>query len=211
MDTPTKKVECPVCGSTDTVRQVEKRTIGDSLTGTMQIDRVVYTCNTCKENGDFADENDTIYDEAMKAFAKQSMATMLQKLSAQGIQLARFERSLGLPQRTTQRWKNDGGSAAATTLTKFVLSMPWLMDIADNRFEEKTLNVIVAQEGIKANMNLARMAETRPTPHFVLSGFQIDRRQAPFHLVPVLDEPRCVYHVEPSSYTGESAAMEAIA
>jgi hypothetical protein len=166
----------------------------------MQTDWIAYECNVCHSEGDFADENDAIYDEAMKEFSKKAMATMLQKLSAKGVSLAYFERSLRLPQRTTQRWKNDGGSAAATTLTKFVLLMPWLLEVADGRFEENKTNAILAREGIQAASNLMRAPLAQSTPSFYWKTFQADRVEilAQHKIEP--KEPNCIYNFGTSSY-----------
>ena len=46
---------------------------------------------------------------------------------------------MGLPQRTLSKWKNKSviPSARATALMRYLHLFPWLLDVADNKFEKK--------------------------------------------------------------------------
>lgn len=61
-------------------------------------------------------------------------------LNEQGYSNASMERSLGLPARTLERWKNDRTivpSAAALALMRIVRTYPWILKVADAPFDEE--------------------------------------------------------------------------
>lgn len=144
------QVSCPVCGSTNLIKQTERRQIGDRFTGFLEIEEFIYQCQDCHQKGDFAHQNDDIYKNALKELSKQAMPKMLNELTENGISMAHFERCFDLPQRTTARWKREGASAAAMALMKTVITYPWLSEVAEKNFELNEATSILMQQGVGA-------------------------------------------------------------
>lgn len=141
---------CPVCGSDKVVKEmtpISDRVIRGPEFSYQQEN---YVCNNCSEEGDFAQVNDAKYLEAYNAALTVSVKQLVTDLSEkQGISMALFERSFELPVRTLTRWKNGEFSATAVALLRTVMAYPWLMEVAENRFEANTAKKIVLREGWK--------------------------------------------------------------
>jgi len=164
MTAPTESnLSCPECGSKNLIKKIKKREIGDHLMGTELIDEMSYKCAECGEEVDSSEENDKLYDEAVKALSPKALGKMLDALNKKGITLAHLERCLNLPQRTTARWKKDGASAAATTLVKTVVTYPWLLEVAEKNFEPQVANYVLVHEGFKAADVLMKTVNSGPT------------------------------------------------
>lgn len=144
--TKAARVTCPICGSADIERHEGLRKIGDALTGFEQIKEFNFVCRRCGEDGDFANLNEQLYNDAMRELSKKAVARMMGQLSEQGHNNAQVERALNLPQRTAARWKKNGASAGAVALLKFVTTFPWLLEVAENRFEPAKAKATMARE-----------------------------------------------------------------
>jgi len=96
---------------------------------------ILYKCDSCEEEGDFNAETDKNFLNAQKdaqvIFAKNS----LENMSNVGITMAMFERVFELPTRTLTRWKNGDFSASALALLRIVATYPWIIEVAEHKFE----------------------------------------------------------------------------
>jgi hypothetical protein len=168
-DLKKEEVFCPVCGSKNLTSAINKRQLGDRFIGFSTIDEVIYECSDCKEKGDFSFRNDGLYESAMEDLNKRGMINMFDGLNEKGISMAHFERCLGLPQRTTARWKNEGVSAAARTLMKTVITYPWILEVAVKNFEELVAENTLMREGVSAIERVATTVKKSSNPVYLSS------------------------------------------
>ncbi|MGP1602419.1 hypothetical protein [Treponema sp.] len=127
------KKQCPVCGGVNLERSFVKKTIGGN-----EISLVNYVCHDCGEEGDFFNENDKKISGAFVQKHLDESLEILSRLEQQKRNFAGIERALNIPQRTFSKWKNKKTkpSAPAIALLKFLDIFPWLVDIADNKFDK---------------------------------------------------------------------------
>ncbi len=126
---------CPCCGSTNLDEINETITKKVSNNTIIEFNGINDICLDCKEEGDFGGVNDKLFLLARETEEKRSLANMLAAVKKQGNSFAYIERVLTLPQRTLTRWKNQGASASGITLMKFVETYPWLLKVADHKFD----------------------------------------------------------------------------
>lgn len=139
-------ISCPVCGSEKLNKNIRKISLPVKYGRDVQIDETVYTCQECQVEGDFASENDEIIERALNLAKSKSAGAMLDDLSTQGISMAYFERALNLPTRSLARWKKGEITAAGLALLKVVRTIPWVLEIADEDFDEIYVNKRIVQE-----------------------------------------------------------------
>lgn len=134
------KKQCPVCGGVNLKRSFVKKTIGDK-----EISLVNYVCHDCGEEGDFFNENDVKISKALTQKHLEESLEILSRLERQKRNFAGIERALNIPQRTFSKWKNKKTkpSAPAIALLKFLDIFPWLIDVADNKFNKNAAYNIV--------------------------------------------------------------------
>lgn len=127
------KKQCPVCGGVNLERSFVKKTISDN-----EISLVNYVCHDCGEEGDFFNENDIKISKVLVQKHLEESLEILSRLEQQKRNFAGIERALNIPQRTFSKWKNKKTkpSAPAIALLKFLDIFPWLVDIADNKFDK---------------------------------------------------------------------------
>jgi transcriptional regulator with XRE-family HTH domain len=70
----------------------------------------------------------------------------IQFLSSLGLTMAYVERVLGLPRRTIMRWQAGEYSAAAIALLRIVCAYPWLLQVAENHFDERMSRKIIIEQ-----------------------------------------------------------------
>ena len=76
------------------------------------------------------------------------MMNVLTELNSLGLSNTSMERTLGLPARTLARWKNEPSlkpSAAALALMKIIRTFPWILAVADQRYDKKSAQAMVLQ------------------------------------------------------------------
>ena len=143
---------CPLCGS-DNINQGETfETICDPFGGCKEVALAYDRCNQCKIDGDFAKKNDTLIREAIEELRLNAAKNILQDFAEHKFNFAGLERSLELPQRTLTKWKNGttSPSAAGVTLLKFLRLFPWLVDVADHKFDFDEAQRIYIEQGVKS-------------------------------------------------------------
>lgn len=134
---------CPACGSNQVSRHeknnFDQLTLGDKFS----FKEIYYICANCQEEGDFLLETDKNYLAAQKNAQVQLIKKLLEDMSTVDITMAMFERVFELPTRTLTRWKNGDFSASALALLRITATYPWLIEVAEHRFEPKYASVIV--------------------------------------------------------------------
>lgn len=98
--------------------------------------------------GDFLDQNDAVAAEAVKRAISDSARAIIDQLASRGVSMAHFERALRLPQRTLARWKTGEVSHHAVALLRLVRTFPWLLEVADQSFDDAiALQTLIAEAG----------------------------------------------------------------
>jgi hypothetical protein len=77
--------------------------------------------------------------------------------------MAFVERALELPQRTMMRWKKGQLSDAAIALLRIIGTYPWIMDVADAKYDSIYAQKRLTIEGAKAMFHLAESANINQT------------------------------------------------
>ncbi|MEL7556141.1 hypothetical protein SDC9_16509 [bioreactor metagenome] len=135
---------CPVCG----IGALEKILTSITLSDPSGIEKTIeiseYKCPACEAEGDLFGENDRVIQDEYKKMRAEAVASMLEKFHSKKISLSAAERVLELPQRTLSKWKNKSmvPSASAALLIRYVNLFPWLLDVADNKFNPKNAQQI---------------------------------------------------------------------
>jgi len=132
-----ESVICPACGSHEVIRSEKESFSQLTLGETFSFREINYKCASCKEEGDFLAETDKNYIAAEKIAQKELVKKILEKIHAAGITMATFERVFELPARTLTRWKNGDFSSSALALLRIVITYPWMMEVAENKFEKE--------------------------------------------------------------------------
>ena len=90
---------------------------------------------------------------------------MLEDMNNAGISMAMFERVFELPPRTLTRWKAGDFSSSALALLRIAATFPWIIKVAEHKFEHKhagyALITAAANEFMEeANIALARQSQS---------------------------------------------------
>lgn len=128
---------CPACGSSNISFKKEIQVLKDNYGGEKEIEVGIYSCADCQTSGDFFNENEEAINKGLELLRTQSIRKVVDALTEKDFSMSSIERALGLPQRTLTKWKNGAAnpSASGVALLKFVDIFPWLLDVADNKFD----------------------------------------------------------------------------
>lgn len=133
----TKKI-CPACGAEDIIKRKTPHLINEAFGGGREVDIVEDRCKVCGTVGDFFSQNDALISEAIDQCKSLAVKNILQDfLCHAATSMSSMERALELPQRTLTKWKNGQTkpSAAGLALLKMLRIFPWLLDVAENKFD----------------------------------------------------------------------------
>jgi hypothetical protein len=137
---------CPACGS-DSIQITKTKHALPIVYGSPAVyDEVLEQCLVCGESGDFSGENDELVEAALEIAKKQSVIDMLDALSHKGIKMSYIERTLELPSRTIARWKGGELSAATLALLRIIRTFPWILEVADSRFDQSVAKYRLVEE-----------------------------------------------------------------
>jgi len=151
-----KKI-CPVCGSDKLESILRKETINGDLGKDTVIDVPHEKCMDCGFEGDVLGENDKTIEKALSVLNKKYIDEVLNFFIEKKINFAGIERAVGLPQRTLTKWKNGISSptAAGIALLKYLRTFPWLIEVAENKYDFNISQKIFITEAL--NMLLKSM------------------------------------------------------
>ena len=188
------KIQCPACDSYN-VTVCEKQGIAQAVYGTeVPYNEKVIKCNDCESS--FVDNTIAVdpYSKALEQSKKESVTCILDSLSQLGTNLAAMERALELPQRTLSRWKSGADpSAAGLTLLRFINTYPWLLEVADAKYDITFANMILinqAQNVFKAMCNSIGLKQAAQgglidqDNIFVYSYYNRDQKEANNNFIP---------------------------
>ena len=128
---------CPSCGSASLEVAQTKKVISEPYSDPVEVLIDEYNCPVCGMQGDFAKSNDEIIDRAIEQAKHNSISSIIEYFNQNNINMASFERSLDLPQRTLTKWKNglSSPSASGFALMNIVMTYPWILEVAQNKYD----------------------------------------------------------------------------
>jgi len=138
------KKKCPVCGSEEILEKKETIAITEPFAGKANIEIIKNKCLVCESEGDFFDQNENIIEEIIKNLKQKSVESILKYFINNKISMSSIERALEMPQRTLAKWKNKGSktSSAGIALLRFIRLFPWLLEVAENKYDyQKAENI----------------------------------------------------------------------
>ncbi len=149
------KFQCPVCGAEDFDITVNKNLIKAPYGPEVPIEEDVYVCRVCRNSIDYSRHFESKRSEALQQSNKESVETMLEFLSSKGHSWASIERSLDLPQRTISRWKSSAElSSVGMALLRIIRTYPWILDVAERKFESGYANWMHINTALNEFMNI---------------------------------------------------------
>mgnify|MGYP001034948028 CR=1 FL=1 len=138
------KKRCPVCGSEEILEKKETIAITEPFAGEDDVEIIENMCSVCESRGDFFDQNENIIEETIKKLKQKSVENILKYFIDNKISMSSIERALEMPQRTLAKWKNKGSktSSAGIALLRFIRLFPWLLEVAENKYDyQKAENI----------------------------------------------------------------------
>jgi DNA-binding transcriptional regulator YiaG len=148
-----EKPICLICGSDKVKRFAVENSDQLTLGPRFNFEEIYYKCNSCHEESDIFGETDKNYLKAQKKAEAALIKEIINHLGEIGISMAFFERVMELPIRTLTRWKTGDFSSAALALLRIVKTYPWIIDIADHRFDPLFAKKMIQQEALIENIN----------------------------------------------------------
>ena len=132
-----EKKLCPLCGSESLEYITTKNTVQGDLGNELVIDEIHIKCMECGNEGDFFNENEDKLNKALTKLNETCVNEVLEFFNDKNISYAGIERAVGLPQRTLTKWKNgiSTPTAAGVALLKYLRTFPWLIEVAENKFD----------------------------------------------------------------------------
>nr|AGS51576.1 hypothetical protein [uncultured bacterium contig00010] len=128
---------CPVCGSSKIENIIKKESIHGDLGKELTIDVPYEKCIECGSEGNFSGENEKAIEKALSTLNEEYIDEVLNFFDERKISYAGIERAVGLPQRTLTKWKNRNSTPTASgiALLKYLRLFPWLIEVAENKFD----------------------------------------------------------------------------
>lgn len=150
------ELRCPFCDSDQIQKQQNEEQTQAPYGGVVKYHEEVLICSNCQSN--FADEkrSDALFLEAYNKSQKDSVVKILTYLTEKGYSFAGVERALNLPQRTLSRWKMEGDlSSIGLSLLKMMRTYPWLIDVAEKKYDENYAKVVLIQHACETFNDLS--------------------------------------------------------
>lgn len=174
---------CPVCGGDTLIRSEIEETIKEPFGGEKTVMLAEYTCEACGSTGDFFNENEAALENALSVLKRDAIANILEDFTQNKISLSSIERALELPQRTLTKWKSKAANPSSTgiALLKFLRVFPWLLDVAENKFDyvlSQKIHMSVALHEFLSRINFSEevfppaKVRTTANSHFIV--IQVD-------------------------------------
>ena len=128
---------CPACGSDTIDKETLIKSIQEPFAGEKEIEIVNYTCSTCGFDGDIFKENEKVLQDSIDELKIHAVKNILEDFQQKNYSFSAIERALEIPQRTLSKWKstNTKPSAAVVALLKYLHLFPWLIEVAEQKFD----------------------------------------------------------------------------
>lgn len=142
---------CPACGSENIYETKKTINIKEPFAVEINFEIIENVCETCDTKGDFFNQNDEIIEENIKELKQRSVENILKYFIENKRSLTSIERALEIPFRTFAKWKNKitKTSAAGIALLRFIRLFPWLLDVAENKYDSKKAENIMLNNAIE--------------------------------------------------------------
>lgn len=143
MNTDDLNKECPVCGSGKIEREKKETSVCVPYGTEKKVSETLFKCSECKTT--FGDDmsSDEVIRAALELSKREAVKNILSYFSDNRTNFAGMERALDLPQRTMSRWKVEGSvDAAALALLRMIRTFPWLINVADNKYDRNISDTI---------------------------------------------------------------------
>ncbi|MCK4943937.1 MAG: hypothetical protein KAS65_10185 [Candidatus Aminicenantes bacterium] len=162
-----KSIKCPACGELDynLIKEVTSNTApyGPEITDT----EITYKCNICDSEFDYYDIIGEESESSLEISKKKSIDGMVNYLSNIGYNMAAIERALELPQRTISRWKSSKElSSIGIALLRIIRTYPWIIEVAEEKFDFNTALQIHIQNAVKDLLSIASFSGFNFTKYF---------------------------------------------
>jgi len=131
------KKRCPACGSIDITDEKKSILIKEPFGGQDNIEIHENICSMCGTRGDFFNQNEPLIKETIKKLQQKSIENILSYFIDNKMSMSSIERALEIPQRTLTKWKNrtNTPSSAGIALMRFIKLFPWLLEVAENKYD----------------------------------------------------------------------------
>lgn len=151
---------CPVCGGNEIKKAETEEIMREPFGGQKTVFLNEYSCEACGSTGDFFNENEAAIRKILSELKSDAVTNILEDFSQNKISLSSMERALELPQRTLTKWKNKASNPSSTgiALLKFLRVFPWLLDIAENKYDyalSQKIHMSVAFKEILRHMSFS--------------------------------------------------------
>ncbi|MBU0462102.1 MAG: hypothetical protein KKD21_00680 [Proteobacteria bacterium] len=149
---------CPACGSDDLSKSTLVKSIQEPFAGKKEVEIVNYTCSTCGFDGDIFKENEKALQECIDELKIRAVKNILEDFQQNNYSFSAIERALEIPQRTLSKWKsaNSKPSAAVVALLKYLHLFPWLIEVAEQKYDYPAAQRIHISDALEQFVN--RMA-----------------------------------------------------
>ena len=156
-----KIMRCPECGSEAITENKKNISIKEPFADEVNIEINENVCTSCGSQGDFFDQNETLIDETIKNLKQKSIKNILNDLTDDKMSMSSIERALEMPQRTLTKWKNgiNYPSSAGIALMRFIKLFPWLLEVAENKYDYNEAQKIHIKTAIE-KLLLKRYSDT---------------------------------------------------
>ena len=133
------KKRCPVCGSEEIGEKKKTILISEPFISPDNIEVFENICYSCKSRGDFFNQNESLLEVTIKELKQKSVKSILEYFIDKKISMSSIERALEMPQRTLAKWKKNKSkaSSAGIALLRFIRLFPWLLEVAENKYDFK--------------------------------------------------------------------------
>lgn len=149
---------CPSCGSVNVQVRHETKQFLLPYAAPVEYDAAIDCCLDCKIEGDFSGTRDKEFADLIKKAKKHSATMMIENLFEKNrFNMAYMERALELPMRTMMRWKTGDISAAALSLLRIITTYPWIVDVADSKYDGLFAKKTLIREGMNAMVDYAEL------------------------------------------------------
>ena len=129
------KNRCPICDSELKKSSSICRKIKVDHYQSFSVGHNLIECDVCEYSGGDEHDIDNQIEVARKESNLQTLKMLIDEISNMGQKASFIERSFNLPAKTLNRWKHQGGSAAALALMKLIKTFDWLPKVADNGYD----------------------------------------------------------------------------
>jgi hypothetical protein len=138
MEKDLQHVGCPACGSPDVTCSAGFQTFDVPFVGPSNILIYVDRCPKCGMKGDFFNRNDALIEAGLHRAGQAFINRMVQWMVDKKISFPYLERILELPFGSVNRWLRGDFSEDAIALLRYVRLYPWLLSVAEGRFNPDT-------------------------------------------------------------------------